>query len=474
MEKGWKEREEAMFTDVTVANKSYTKLVLSEKSEMDTIAIQVIRQDCPDFLLHMRTMEIDGELELRYELSGGLRLSYLQHSMYKKDFLELLIHMLLPFKNCSDWFLDYHNFVLDENYIMSDKAGQSIKYIYIPSMDYAMTDEEIKKFFINFILKIDIKDDSGYMVNLIRMLNQPEYTLLLLLEYLQQESKSQVTVPQPQRPQPEPKRSFSENLGLVAEPSNILESVKKRMPSPSVEKEKVEAAPSYASTEFGKSNEEGRLMSSLFGEEEVPSKAKEGKKKKEKPEKPQKTGKGGGFFGLFKGKEEKKARVDNFVQGIVPEREEKGREEREAAYNNSPSPSYPMSRDDDETVAMIQEAVSNESNDELHLRLEKCVGCKCPDFIEIDLRQGFATVGRRNKNGEPQADYNFESALSFISRRQFRVEKSGTAYRIVDLDSANGTSVNGQRLVPNTPYNLERNDTITIAFSRSIVEYRVC
>ena len=47
--------------------------------------------------------------------------------MKRKDFTERLVHMLKPFKDCSDWFLDYHNFVLDENYILVSKDGQQVK-----------------------------------------------------------------------------------------------------------------------------------------------------------------------------------------------------------------------------------------------------------------------------------------------------------------------------------------------------------
>ena len=50
-----------MLTDVSDANKSYTKLEVSEKSDLDLIAVKVLRKDCPDFLFPLKMMEIDGE-----------------------------------------------------------------------------------------------------------------------------------------------------------------------------------------------------------------------------------------------------------------------------------------------------------------------------------------------------------------------------------------------------------------------------
>ena len=55
-----------MLTDVSDANKSYTKLEVSEKSDLDLIAVKVLRKDCPDFLFPLKMMEIDGGTVLLY------------------------------------------------------------------------------------------------------------------------------------------------------------------------------------------------------------------------------------------------------------------------------------------------------------------------------------------------------------------------------------------------------------------------
>ena len=57
-----------MLTDVSDANKSYTKLEVAEKSDLDLIAVKVLRKDCPDFLFPLKMMEIDGETEIRIHL----------------------------------------------------------------------------------------------------------------------------------------------------------------------------------------------------------------------------------------------------------------------------------------------------------------------------------------------------------------------------------------------------------------------
>lgn len=49
-----------MFKDEVSSNKSYTKTMVGDDVELDQIAINVIRNDCPDFLLPMKITGIDG------------------------------------------------------------------------------------------------------------------------------------------------------------------------------------------------------------------------------------------------------------------------------------------------------------------------------------------------------------------------------------------------------------------------------
>ena len=96
-----------MLTDVSDANKSYTKLEVAEKSDLDLIAVKVLRKDCPDFLFPLKMMEIDGETEIRYELTDGVRFCYMPTQMKKREFIELLTNLIQPFseekKSYYDW-----------------------------------------------------------------------------------------------------------------------------------------------------------------------------------------------------------------------------------------------------------------------------------------------------------------------------------------------------------------------------------
>ena len=108
----------------------------------------------------------------------------------------------------------------------------------------------------------------------------------------------------------------------------------------------------------------------------------------------------------------------------------------------------------------------------LQLRLENARGYAAPEVIELDMGKGFATVGRFDKAGYPCADFNFDHSLTFISRNHFRIEQREDGYRIIDLDSKNGTLLNGSELAKNIPYLLNHGDLISIS-SQIRLTYRV-
>ena len=292
-----------MLTDVSDANKSYTKLEVAEKSDLDLIAVKVLRKDCPDFLFPLKMMEIDGETEIRYELTDGVRFCYMPTQMKKREFIELLTNLIQPFKACSDWFLDYHNFVLDENYILVGKNEQSVKYIYVPTKSQTNSDQEIISFFAGLILKMDIKDDQSYTVDLLRVIKSSNANLMTLLEHLQKDHVEKKAAPlAPPKPAEDHMKkivSFVQDI-----PEKMAEKKEKQEPVKAEKKTPVReqgTRPGISSGAYGKSDEENRLINNLFGDDE-PDKKKDRKKKEKQPKEKAPKEKGAGLFGFLKGK----------------------------------------------------------------------------------------------------------------------------------------------------------------------------
>ena len=57
-----------MLKDIVLSNKTYAKMTVSDESVLDEIAVKVVKQDAPDFLLPVKMINIDGLMEIRYEI----------------------------------------------------------------------------------------------------------------------------------------------------------------------------------------------------------------------------------------------------------------------------------------------------------------------------------------------------------------------------------------------------------------------
>ena len=262
--------------------------------------------------------------------------------MKKREFIDLFVRLLSPFKECSDWFLDYHNFLLlDENYILVGKnGGKRSKYVYLAGAQQQrlVADSAVRDFFTGLMLDMDITDDPAYMVGLLRIsCKNPDANLLTLLEYFKKESaepgeecsfgsvrQNRAEAARPVMVQAE-ERKLPEKEEAPAKTVKNLFSKKAETPKPAVT-EAPPARPGTPPAQFGKNNETDRLAAGLFGDQEEPEK----EKKKKQP-------KGGGLFGLFKGKQKEKeepsagialpvsAAVQETVQAAKPQQAEQER-----------------------------------------------------------------------------------------------------------------------------------------------------
>ncbi|MCD7751922.1 MAG: FHA domain-containing protein [Lachnospiraceae bacterium] len=479
-----------MLNDVVIANKLYAKTTIAD-SEVDEISLRILKQDCPSFLLPMRCINIDGEKELRFEIVDGRRLSYFTEKMKKKDFIRMLKNMLLPFKDCQDWFLDYHNILLDRDHIIIRPADYSVFYLYLPQVSNAQTDAEIARFFEDLIMRTELEDSPEYAMRLLRILKGNNSHIFGLLEELMkgEEKAEPAPVYEEKKPQEPP----------VSQPATPWKPVLERpavdtpTPTPATTKKPVTgkaeesgaARPGKSSGTFGKEDVQGALLGSLFGDvEEEDEKPTKGKKEKKKPEKTKEKAnakenkkepkpakeKSGGFLGFLKTKETKEEEAAPVVYGgrqpvPQPQNVNYGRTQQPAGG------SYMYGGEDDTLVDVGPEDSGDSSI--LVLRLENAAGYSLPQTIELNLSKGYTTIGRTDKYGNNQCDYNFAAEMAFVSRSHLRIEKNGDQWQVIDIGSTNGTFVNGQQIIKNMPQLLERGDTIMFS-AKHRVTYRVC
>ncbi|MCM1467075.1 MAG: DUF6382 domain-containing protein, partial [Alistipes sp.] len=144
---------------------NYLIVTLQEQAVFDEIAINVINNDCPSFLIPFKIQNFNDQISLKYKLVNTIALEYMELNCTKKEFIKLYLNLLLPFVKGNDWFLDYHNFCLNPQYIYIDKKYEAY-YIYIPEKSYVSSENEIIDFFKNVFSRSNIKDDPGFQVKM--------------------------------------------------------------------------------------------------------------------------------------------------------------------------------------------------------------------------------------------------------------------------------------------------------------------
>ena len=430
-----------MLNEVMIANKNYASIVVEDRKKLDIIAIKVIRYDCPPFLLPIRLVSIDNEVQLRYEILGGIRLAYMTLQMSKHELNKLLNQLLAPYVDCADWFLDFHNIYLDRNYIMVNQSDFKVRYIYMPYEYGIQTEEEVLQFFRDLVASVNLQDDDAYIAALLRRIIGKDASITAFADLVRENLKKEesVTVQMPRQ------APVMTTVSVPIDTKSVPQSSE-----PDVRKE------------FGKVDLTDSIGAGLFGESEKTVNKKAAKKEKQS-----------NFFGRLLGSD-KKSKKESSEPSVSENREKAvtvsipAADHREKALESLIE--NPMNLTEDNTeISAEEENVSGI----LRLRLDRAQVDNIPNTIELDLRNGYAVIGRYDKTGKLSADFNFDMSLTYIGRRHARFELSDEDVYIIDLESKNHTFLNNEELLPNRRYLLHKGDRIMITQKYGIV-YQVC
>ncbi|MBD5552389.1 MAG: FHA domain-containing protein [Lachnospiraceae bacterium] len=465
---------------------NYLNVPLYHAAKLDEIAVNVLQEDCPDFLIPFRLMSRNDNNLLRYKLINAIALEYSNLTLPGAAFAEMYLSLLKPFLKGKDWFLNYHNICIDKKYVYLNKELTQAFYIYIPEESCCNSDEEILHFFQAVLNNVTITDDSSFMVRLYQYFSRGDTTLsdlYLIVEDENKKIKSVVSAGEVKSqtytaPQTVPEINAAERERVQPVEAPVQ---RQEIPAPvSVEKEKktglfgggkkkgkkaessaVSPEVSFGADGFGSDDE---VMKALFGEEKKKKKEKPLKQKKEKVFSEEK-GKG-----LFGGRKKSTVVPEADHESAVSEKQDavnsqSGYMQQDYIQNSIPEP---LMSGEDDTTEICEDGMEQVGG---YLELMDGSIQGAPVRIELSFDKPYITLGRNSSNSV-KPDVLFDSELKRIGRMHARIEKREDAPYIIDLGSANHTSLNGQVLIPNCPYPLKNGDELTFAPGTPI-RYRV-
>ena len=474
---------------------NYLNIPLESSAELDNIAIKVLEDECPDFLIPFSLIYRNENGVLKYKLVNAVALEYSNLTLSKKKFVEMYLNLLTPFLEGKDWFLDYHSICFDKSYVYLDRELTKASFIYIPEKSYHNTDDEIFNFFKEVLNNVTVTGDNSFLVKLYQYFNRGDVTLADLYLLVKEENRKSenivsigngkqqreaecrttpvISIPEDNRQQ-EMEESVPRREVAVSTLEQEEKKKKKRLFGSGDKKKKKPEDNDILSGEIPLEsdpyNSDDEVLKALFGDNK--------KKKKEKKEKPLKrieekvfaSEKGKEFLGRKKKEpESERKNISEIQQG-----------QSTVSSLSQSVPPLPQSFNQSGTSAGYMPIMRNEETEIYDDNMQMSCGYLeligemahgAPARIELGFEKNFITLGRISADSA-KPDVAFGSELKRIGRMHARIEKNGENFYIIDLGSANHTSLNGQKLIPNHPYVLKNGDEVAFAIGRP-VRYRV-
>ena len=435
------------------------------EEEIDKKALYTILAEKPDFVLPFRHRAIDGQVEFIYQAGSRSRIAYVSGSRSPGEYADLWVGLLQPLIDCGDWFMDPYSFVLKHEYIYCDKNGKSISFVYIPSTR-ACSDHSALKSMVTVIARQNHVTDvnlENEVVWAIQDFNPSEF-LRMIKPYKSgaaQPSKTEQPAPAVTAAPIIPEIPVTENK---TDKTDKIEKIDKTDKPDKIDKTEnktsgTQNAADDIAIDFSFADMTG---GGKTPKEEKPreEKSKDEKQKEEKPK--------AGLFGSNKKEKNglpgsKKPQHEAFIQDddAEPEPPELSEPSRNIIL---PAAVLRESPDPDDAGSDATEFDSNETDDP---KFRYAGGGEHPKVIKITVEEGgIFTIGRFDASvGVKQCGFEFDKKTKAVSRRHAAVERGAGGYSIVDLDSAAGTFINGQKLPPNAPFDLSNGCRVSFGYS---------
>ncbi len=427
-----------------------TLVVRVPEVEVDYAALYTIQSEQPEFLVPFRYCRIDDEVEFTYIIGKNSKLSYHGGVRNGEEYCRMWINLLQPLIDCSDWFLSPEFFVFSMEYLYYDVSTSTPRFVYIPSAVPTSSSAQLQKL-VKEVAETQKTNDIALERKILYGLLDFQLAAFLQIVKTYTESKA---IPQSAAPE-------MKNKNTVVQP--VLAAASTPAGHPTSSPESVKVAKQIKTSNPVVVPIQSKLDDDLvidFSEAKAPKTAKGRKESKAPKEEKAK-------FSLFGKKKEKqnKPMEEMFaeVHGIPVSA---ARPAVGISSYPAHSADYPaLAYQDDCNEATQIEDVSTKTG----LRY---VGMGShPSTIEVSNSVGnIFSIGRFDASvGVKQSHFEFPKNTKAVSRHHALIEHKEDGYYLVDIGSAAGTFLDGQKLPINAPFRIVRGQRIS--FGNSGADY---
>lgn len=175
----------------TVSNRSMMRFIFEDGSKLIGYQIEMLKNNQIPFLLRSEIIRVDQEIRISYDITSMIPLKKIleRKEIGRKEFFQYLRQITGVFDQLENHLLDHGGLMLNSSMIYGSPADDRIFFTYLPLVDMEQDiNESLRQFITNLIIremKFKNEDADNYIQRLIEALKAPDFSLEKLKSWLE-------------------------------------------------------------------------------------------------------------------------------------------------------------------------------------------------------------------------------------------------------------------------------------------------
>ena len=186
-----------------VSGRSLMVYTFTDRDEVINYQLQMLANNSIPGILKAGTISLDGESHLHYDITSLIPLKKLleRRKIGRMDFLDLIRNIAAVAEGMEQYLLDAEKIVFDSRYIFADPQDLKLEFAYLPEKTSERDSDSLRSFLLNLIVN-DIQflseHSDNFVQKMLEILKSEDFKASNLREYIKDmENDSQKAVSEP-------------------------------------------------------------------------------------------------------------------------------------------------------------------------------------------------------------------------------------------------------------------------------------
>ena len=186
-----------------ISGRSFMIYTFPGKDEVIHYQLQMLVNNSIPYVLKANTVSLDGEIHLQYDITSLVPLKKLLEirKTGRIEFLELIKNIAAMAEGLEQYLLDTERIVFDSRYIFADPQDLKLEFAYLPVKNAEQDNRTLKNFLLNLIIN-DIQfaneQSDNFVQKLLELLKTEDFMVSDLRAYIREMGADrQATGPEP-------------------------------------------------------------------------------------------------------------------------------------------------------------------------------------------------------------------------------------------------------------------------------------